>query len=225
MLIHFSLQWGKKQLPREITGFQTWWTEPQGCSSFMGQSPRDPCKAGSPKQEIWKPGALSLFFIALSWDRHQGLHFSWASHQAVCWYLVPKMFFMTFGPHLKQATLSFSTHNPLAEDQHLAYDGTIRPWQPCRHEGKPVLGMVHLPLTSPGNTVVFPQLALKTLRWEDGWSQRPVSHLEVHMAGWASPGERQTSLFSSRNSADTQALNGAFIYCKYVFCTGFKSVL
>lgn len=45
------------------------------------------------------------------------------------------------------------------------------------------------------------------------------------MAGWASPGERQTSLFSSRNSADTQALNGAFIYCKYVFCTGFKSVL
>ena len=112
MLIHFSLQWGKKQLPREITGFQTWWTEPQGCSSFMGQSPRDPCKAGSPKQEIWKPGALSLFFIALSWDRHQGLHFSWASHQAVCWYLVPKMFFMTFGPHLKQATLSFSTPQP-----------------------------------------------------------------------------------------------------------------
>lgn len=125
--------------------------------------------------------------------------------------MVPKMFLMTFGPHLKQATLSFSTHDPLGEDQHLAYDGTIGPGQPYRHEGKPALGMVHLPLTPPGNTVVFPQLALKTLRWDDRWSQRPVSHLEVHMAGWASPGERQTSPFSSRNSADTQALNGAFI--------------
>ena len=78
------------------------------------------------------------------------------------------MFFMTFGPHLKQATLSFSTHDLLGEDQHLAYDGTIRPWQPegasPGDEGKPALGMVHVPLTPPGNTVVFPQLALKTLR-------------------------------------------------------------
>lgn len=125
--------------------------------------------------------------------------------------MVPKMFLMTFGPHLKQATLSFHprpagwrsapciwwNHRPIGS---LAGMRESQPWG-C---------LVYL--TPPRATVVFPQLALKTPPVRRQMKPTPC---EPPGGPYGRVGIPRRTLRPHHSPVviqrHTQALNGAFI--------------